>query len=96
MPKFTASAWEDIGNDVLMRRVFCDGELYAVEYQHPCTHAPPGTSDFVPVRLGPATGPVSEASWLVEQDAPLTLSPSLLCTACKHHGFIRSGKWVSV
>lgn len=25
---------------------------------------------------------------------PLTLSPSLLCTACGHHGHIRGGRWV--
>lgn len=32
--------------------------------------------------------------WAVEQEEPLTLSPSLLCTACGHHGFIREGQWV--
>lgn len=32
--------------------------------------------------------------WTVEQRDPLTLSPSLLCTACGSHGFIREGKWV--
>lgn len=24
----------------------------------------------------------------------LTLSPSLLCTACGHHGFVQQGRWV--
>ena len=33
-------------------------------------------------------------SWDVVQREPLTLSPSLLCRACKDHGFIRNGKWV--
>lgn len=32
--------------------------------------------------------------WTVESYEPLTLSPSLLCTACNSHGFIREGKWV--
>lgn len=32
--------------------------------------------------------------WTVEQWEPLTLSPSLLCRACGHHGFIREGRWV--
>lgn len=32
--------------------------------------------------------------WTVESWEPLTLSPSLLCTACGHHGFVRQGSWV--
>lgn len=35
-----------------------------------------------------------QACWTVESWEPLTLSPSLLCTACGDHGFIREGKWV--
>jgi hypothetical protein len=34
------------------------------------------------------------AVWQVESWDPLTLSPSLLCGACGHHGFIRAGAWV--
>ena len=33
-------------------------------------------------------------AWTVECHNPLTLSPSLRCRACGHHGFIREGKWV--
>lgn len=32
--------------------------------------------------------------WKVESLEPLTISPSLLCKVCGHHGFIRQGKWV--
>lgn len=32
--------------------------------------------------------------WQVLSWEPLTLSPSLLCKGCGHHGFIREGKWV--
>lgn len=32
--------------------------------------------------------------WTVEQDEPLTLSPSVLCS-CGDHGFVRDGKWVA-
>lgn len=28
------------------------------------------------------------------QREPLTVSPSLLCAICGHHGFIREGRWV--
>ena len=32
--------------------------------------------------------------WTVESWEPLTLSPSLLCGVCGHHGFVRNGAWV--
>jgi hypothetical protein len=32
--------------------------------------------------------------WTVESWEPLTISPSLLCNICQHHGFIRHGRWV--
>lgn len=34
------------------------------------------------------------AVWQIESWEPLTLSPSLLCSACGHHGFVRQGQWV--
>lgn len=34
------------------------------------------------------------AVWRVESWDPLTLSPSLLCTTCGNHGFVREGRWV--
>jgi hypothetical protein len=43
----------------------------------------------------PATADVKgRARWTVVSDEPLTLSPSLLCRTCGHHGFIREGRWV--
>lgn len=33
-------------------------------------------------------------TWTVQQWNPPTLSPSVLCTFCGNHGFIRDGKWV--
>jgi len=32
--------------------------------------------------------------WRIEQENPLTISPSVLCGACGDHGFIRDGNWV--
>jgi hypothetical protein len=32
--------------------------------------------------------------WKLEHREPLTISPSLLCMTCNHHGFIRDGKWI--
>lgn len=34
------------------------------------------------------------AKWQVMSKEPLTLSPSLLCTICGDHGWIREGAWV--
>lgn len=36
----------------------------------------------------------SHPTWRVVSLEPLTLEPSLLCTKCGHHGFIRDGRWV--
>lgn len=57
-----------------------------VEYWHPCKVE--GAS-WVPV-----SNPKQDGTWLLESREPLTLSPSLLCRVCGHHGFIREGKWV--
>jgi hypothetical protein len=32
--------------------------------------------------------------WTVESWEPLTLSPSVLCTTCGDHGWVRGGSWV--
>jgi hypothetical protein len=36
----------------------------------------------------------NEGKWTIVQAKPLTLSPSILCTTCGRHGYIRDGKWV--
>lgn len=33
-------------------------------------------------------------NWDVLSMEPLTLSPSIQCRTCGHHGFIREGRWV--
>ena len=33
------------------------------------------------------------AVWQVASWEPLTISPSVLCTICGDHGFIRNGRW---
>lgn len=38
--------------------------------------------------------PGAIATWAVESDDPLTLSPSILCRGCGDHGYVRNGKWV--
>ncbi len=36
----------------------------------------------------------SHAKWTLVSEDPLTLTPSLLCTICGTHGWIRDGAWV--
>jgi hypothetical protein len=36
------------------------------------------------------------AGWTLENEDPPTISPSILCTACGDHGFVRAGLWVTV
>jgi uncharacterized protein DUF6527 len=84
LPTFTRGEWEDIGHGQRVRRVYRDGELDALDWDHKCTNP---AEDFIPL------GGNREHSWAVESADPLTISPSLLCTACRVHGFIRGGKW---
>lgn len=42
----------------------------------------------------PGNESITRPKWNVESLDPLTLSPSVLCTLCGNHGFIRNGKWV--
>lgn len=83
-PHFTRSEFRDIGHNVQVREVYELGTLYAVEYNHECPKGA-GKNSFIP--LGEPDG------WKLEKETPLTLSPSLLCRACGHHGFIEDNKW---
>lgn len=38
----------------------------------------------------PGSGP----TWQVVSLEPLTISPSVLCTQCGHHGWIKDGRWI--
>lgn len=78
--------WQDLGHGIRARVRHFDGEIDALEYTHTCL----GTSREDAIPLHPAWG----RGWRVLSVNPLTLSPSLLCTRCKTHGFIRDGKWV--
>ena len=88
------SDWEDIGHGVRIRRAYMDGVLCGVDYQHPSTNANCNNGDrgdYVPVGTDALT---IAHHWKLESETPLTLTPSLLCPVCHHHGYIREGKWV--
>jgi hypothetical protein len=81
VPVFTRGEWEDIGDGVRVRRVFSDGELEAIDWDHQCPVIQ--TADYL--HFGGAYG------WTLQATEPLTISPSLLCRACQRHGFIKRG-----
>jgi len=94
MSRLDALPWRDIGHGVQACefRYVPDGQLH-IAYRHDCKN-----DNGEPLRAFAAV-PVSDTGagrdWKLEQREPLTISPSLLCGSCGHHGFIREGKWVS-
>ena len=62
---------------------------------HPRKDGPGECDAFIQFDL-PATQAAfaGQPLWTVQSWEPLTLSPSLLCTECGDHGFIREGRWV--
>lgn len=98
MTEYTKSDWLDIGDGVSIELRYADGVLGGVEYRHPI---PDGASSVNPLkRVGYCSGYVNikgrpfAERWDLVSLEPLTLAPSLLCTACGHHGHIVNGKWV--
>lgn len=89
MTEYTKSEWIDIGDGVSIELRYADGVLGGVGYRHP---SPDGgdCEGYANIKGRPFP-----EGWDVISLEPLTLSPSLLCNACGHHGFIRSWKWVS-
>ncbi len=82
------SAAVDIGHGVTAEVRYIDGIAKGVAYTHPDPKAPTGRCEgWAPFAPDPE-------GWTVEGLDPLTISPSLLCRACGHHGHIRDGKWV--
>lgn len=80
----------DIGHGVTIEISVEEGTATGLHYSHACD-AGMRMRDWIPF-----SGRMWDTgySWTVEQDDPITISPSLLCPTCKHHGFIRGGRWV--
>jgi len=72
-------------------REVADDERAGATIWHPS--AKDGTTCLSYIGLNAAVN-TQAACWSVDSWDPLTLSPSLLCTRCGDHGFIRGGKWV--
>lgn len=86
MTTFSYDATHDLGHGVTAKLQRCDGEPDGVEYTHACNGV--ARAYCIPVK------PAWSNGWDILSVDPLTLHPSLACTSCGHHGFIRNGKWV--
>lgn len=82
-------SWIDIGHGVSIEVRSLNGVPNGVAYRHPPNANGTGSCEgYAPF------GPPDSDGWTVERLDPLTISPSLLCRACGHHGFITAGRWV--
>lgn len=81
----------DIGHDVSILLVEYQGEVVGLEETHPNQEGKPCRGW---VALDSAPEDIrAHSHWRVVSKNPLTLTPSIRCRACGHHGHIREGKW---
>lgn len=91
LPVCTADPWTDIGHGVSIEKRYLDGRLCGVAYKHPRPGGAGTCDGFVSVPDAEGWPP---HSWTLVSIDPLTLTPSLACRACGHHGHITAGRWV--
>ncbi len=83
----------DIGHGVTISFYEYKGVRAGLIEEHPSPKSESGRcSGAVAFRI--PENPGASPAWDVISADPLTLSPSLLCRTCGHHGWIRDGKWV--
>lgn len=76
------------------------GNVIGLVEEHPADNTPSGRCEGGVLFDTPEAHAQCEGSsipgafWQVKSWEPLTLSPSLLCRACGHHGFIKGGRWI--
>jgi hypothetical protein len=90
------SAWRDIdhGHRIQVTRPDTEGVRHFVD-EHPRSDGTgPCSGAGRVLNPGQARPDDGRAYWTIESEEPLTLSPSLLCTACGDHGWVRDGRWM--
>lgn len=81
----------DLGDGHSMELRHFEGELAGIDWHHPGCPSP----DFLSFTGRSWARQFNKIeTWELLQESPLTMSPSILCRACKVHGYIRDGKWV--
>jgi hypothetical protein len=89
--------WEDVGEGVVIR-YYTQGDNNYVgvglieAHRNPAGEWCAGSILFdIPENAAYVGSPM----WQVVSRDPLHLEPSLLCTRCQHHGWIRGGRWIN-
>lgn len=85
--------WIDLGAGTEMTMQYNENhEPVGLIERHVCNGVISGGS--VPFAHERALAVPSSPVWTVQQVEPLTLTPSIACHRCPHHGWIRDGRWV--
>ncbi len=79
----------DLGNDHWAVPMYRDGFLWGVDEWHR-NQRDDWCSGWVPIK---SPGRTDERFWDLLSKTPLTISPSVVCTACSAHGWIQQGAW---
>lgn len=83
----------DIGHNTWISFIRdADGNEIGLNEWHDCTHDFLAGSVLFDNEAAHRAWPVGQF-WAVESRDPLTLSPSVSCGSCPHHGWIRAGRW---
>lgn len=87
----------DLGGGHRLTKVISGGKFAGFVEIHPMKGSQAGAecSGSLPVKGGPWDKGDGKG-WTVETEEPLTLSPSVQCTICDTHGYIRAGRWEDV
>jgi hypothetical protein len=83
----------DIGHGVTIRFTAHQGETIGIVEEHP-DERDPSTRCAAALFWKAMPNDRPRPIWTLVQRDPLTLTPSISCTACGHHGFITDGRWV--
>lgn len=76
----------DIGYNIQIEAQYLAGKIEGFDWMHTCNDR--RAAGWIPVN--------SPKGWQLVSEDPVTLAPSIRCTVCNCHGYIRNGKWVPV
>lgn len=93
MDEPTNSAMLDLGSGVKAWWMIADGVKYGIHYRHPADTDTGWCESGIFFDIPANQFLPRDRVWQVESYDPLTVSPSLRCNACGHHGHVRNGRW---
>jgi hypothetical protein len=85
------------GPDTYYTPLYQGSNFIGIFEWHKCAGNPNSEDGYSAGGVYFTTAPESippEPRWTLEQAEPLTISPSILCGTCGHHGYIQDGQWV--